>query len=173
MRLGRRPAPPQHPKPRSEPQGQRTEAREWPSLAPTKTGAHSCQCSKDAPAEPGASAARSRQPESRGWEARQLSQDHLPLRSHLTAGKLRPRVGPGLVWAQQGTEEPGFEAGLQSPTSGPQPPGARPAPSRPRPPRWAPPLEVRPRPLRTSACLCHTWRSGRLPGGSRVRRRWG
>lgn len=41
-----------------------------------------------------------RQPESRGLgSSRKLSQDHLPLRSHLTEGKLRPRVGPGLVWA--------------------------------------------------------------------------
>lgn len=139
--------PTQHPKPRSEQQGQRTEAREWSSPAPTKTGAHSCPCSMDAPAEPDGSA----RPESGGWEVRQLSQDHLPLRSHLTEDKLRPRVGHGLVWAQQGAEEPGFETGLISHLGAPTRRGTpSPLPTTPSfTPRWGPTrLEVRPRPLR-------------------------
>lgn len=158
--------PPQPPRPRSERQGQRTEAREWSSLAPTKTRAHSCPCSTDAPAETGGSAAWSHQPESGGWEVQQLSQDHLPLKSHLTVGKLRPRVGGGLVWTQQAAKEPGFEAGLQSRLLGPHPAQrpAQPLPATPPPPPVTP---------RTSACQCGTWRSGRPPGGSRARRRWG
>lgn len=99
-------------------------------------------------------------PESGSQAVPQASWDLLLPQSHFP--KWRPREGPGRDWAQPAVPELGFKPRLLPPCPGPQ---SSQEPVQPGPGPTSQQL--------TSACPCHTWRSGKHPGGSRAQRRWG
>lgn len=150
--------PPQPPRPRSEWQGQRTEAREWSSLAPTKTRAHSCPCSTDAPAEPGGSAAWSHQPvRGLGSSAALPGPPSPEVPSH--SGQTEAKSGRWPCLDSTGGQRTRIRS--RPPVS---PPGAPPCPeARPAPPGHAPPA-----PCDSSAPLHASAAHGDLAGPQAV-----